>query len=238
MAKYKIADVVVEMEQSFDETAYWYKPYLYNGDEEPVFSLLPDPKRMEYLIENGVDITPATAENMVLCTDFNRKLMKYYGSYIHSSAMLFDGKAYLFSAPSGTGKSTHTNKWLDRFGRDRVKIINDDKPSFRLIDGKCIVYGTPFAGGTDVQENISAELGALVFIERSEANSLERIPPSKSISLLLSQSPGRANERVGERQLDMFSEILTSYPAFLLKCNMDDSAVDVALGILDNRKED
>lgn len=233
MAKYKIADIVVEMKQDYPETAYWYEPYLYNGEEEPAFTLVADPKRMDYLVKNGVDITPAIAENMVLCTDFNRKLLKYYGSYIHSSAVCFDGKAYLFSANSGIGKSTHTQKWLARFG-DKAKIINDDKPSFRFIDGKCIVYGSPFAGGTDVQQNISAELGALVFIEQGEENTLEKIPPSKSVSLLISQSPGRANEQIGERQLELFSMLLSSYPAYLLRCNMEDSAVDTALGILNN----
>lgn len=233
MRKFKIADVVVEMNLDFKETAHWYEPYIYNGEEEAEFSLVANPKRMDYLVENGVDITPPIAENIVLCTDFNRMLLKYYGSYLHSSALLFEGKVYLFSANSGVGKSTHTRKWLKRFG-DRACIINDDKPSFRFIDGKCIVYGTPFAGGTDVQKNLSGELGALVFIERGEENSLEKIPPSRSISLLLNQSPGRANEQVGERQLEMFSMMLTKYPAYLLKCNMDDSAVDAALGILNN----
>lgn len=231
MAKYKIADVVVEMQQQFDETAYWYAPYLYNGEEEPEFSIGVTDEEINYLVTEGVGITPSIAENMVLGNKFNRRLMKFYGSYIHSSAMVFDGKAYLFSAPSQTGKSTHTKKWLNRFG-DRVKIINDDKPSFRFINGKCIVYGTPFAGGTDVQLNTSAELGALVFIERSEENSLEKLPTSRAVSLLISQSPGRANERVGDRQLEMFSMLLSKYPAYLLRCNMDDSAVDTALGIL------
>lgn len=231
MAKYKIADVVVEMQQQFDETAYWYAPYLYDGEEESEFSINVNDEEINYLVTEGVGITPSIAENMVLGNKFNRRLMKFYGSYIHSSAMVFDGKAYLFSAPSQTGKSTHTKKWLNRFG-DRVKIINDDKPSFRFINGKCIVYGTPFAGGTDVQLNTSAELGALVFIERSEENSLEKLPTSRAVSLLISQSPGRANERIGDRQLEMFSMLLSKYPAYLLRCNMDDSAVDTALGIL------
>ncbi|MBQ7810651.1 MAG: hypothetical protein IJ346_06810 [Clostridia bacterium] len=233
MQKFKVADIVFQMKLDFEETENWYKPYLYDGKEEPEFSLVADPKRMDYLVKNGLDITPAIAENVVLCTDFNRRLMKYYGSYIHSSALLFDGKAYLFSANSGVGKSTHTKKWLKRFG-ERAAIINDDKPSFRFIDGKCIIYGTPFAGGTDVQKNLSGELGALVFIERGEENSLEKIPVSKAIALLLEQSPKRVNEQMGDRQLEMFSMMLTKYPAYRLKCNMDDSAVDAALGILNN----
>lgn len=233
MPKYKIADIVVEMKQEYPETAYWYAPYLFEGDEPAAFSIEASDKEIDYFVTNGVGITPAIAENMVLCNMFNRKLLQYYGSYIHSSALLFNNKVYLFSAPSQTGKSTHTRKWLTRFG-DRAKIINDDKPSFRIIDGRCMVFGTPFAGGTDVQENTSAELGALVFMERSETNSLERLSPSKSVSLLLSQSPGRVNKKAGDRQLEIFSILLSRYPAYLLRCNMDDSAVDVALGILEN----
>lgn len=232
MAKYKIADMVVDMKQEFAETAYWYEPYLYDGELEAEFSIEALSEEIDYYVTNGVDITPPVAENMILGSKFNRRLMKYFGSYIHSSALLFDGKVYLFSAYSGTGKSTHTKKWVKRFGDERAVVINDDKPSFRLIDDKCMIYGTPFAGGTDIQKNVSAELGALVFIERDEKNSLEKLPPAKSVSLLLSQSPGRANEAVGERQLEMFSEILTKYPAYLLKCNLDDDVVDVAMGIL------
>lgn len=231
MAKYKIADVVVEFTQQYAETAHWYESYLYDGEEEPEFFINVTAEEINYYVTEGVDITPPIAENMVLCNKFNRMLMKYYGSYVHSSALVFDGRAYLFSAPSQTGKSTHTKKWLTRFG-DRAKVINDDKPSFRFIDDKCMVYGTPFAGGTDVQENTSAELGALVFIERAETNSLEKLPNSRAIGLLISQSPGRPNEKIGERQLELFSMLLSKYPVYLLKCNMDDSAVDTALGIL------
>ena len=64
---------------------------------------------------------------------FYEKLIKYYnGMMIHSSAVVVDGKAYLFSAPSGTGKSTHTAFWLKKFG-DRAYILNDDKPAVRVI---------------------------------------------------------------------------------------------------------
>lgn len=233
MPKYKIADIVVDMSPKYPETAYWYEPYLCSKGGEACFCIEVGKDEIDYFVKNGVDITPAIAENMVLCNKFNRRLLKYYGSYIHSSALVFGGKAYLFSAPSGTGKSTHTRKWLQRFP-DKAVIINDDKPSFRIIDGKCTVYGTPFAGGTDVQKNMSAELGALVFVERSEENSLSKLAPSQSISRLISQSPGRPNEKTAERQLELFSDLLTLYPAYLLRCNLDDSAVDAALGILNN----
>lgn len=174
MPKYKIADIVVELRIKYSDKAYWYEKYLYLGDEEAECIIEADDKDVDYYVKEGVDITPAVAENMILGTRFNRFLLKRFGNYIHSSAVLFDGKVYLFSASSGVGKSTHTSKWKARFG-DRVSIINDDKPSFRLINGKCYVYGTPFSGGTDLHINASGELGAIVFLERAEVNSIKKI---------------------------------------------------------------
>lgn len=231
MPKYKIADVVVEMDQDYKETAHWYSDYIYNGDEEAAFAIKAPQTDIDYFVEVGKDITPAVAENMVLCNIFNRRLLRYGGSYLHSSALLYENKVYLFSAGSGVGKSTHTKKWLDRFPQ-KASVINDDKPSFRIIDGKCIVYGTPFSGGTNLQINTSAELGAIVFIERAEENSLTKLNASQAINLMISQAPKIFTEKAGEIQLDLYSQILTSYPVYLLKCNMDDSALDVSMGIL------
>ena len=58
---------------------------------------------------------------------------------------MVDDYAYVFSADSGTGKSTHTQLWLEHFG-DRAYILNDDKPAIRLIDGK--VYALLNKSGT------------------------------------------------------------------------------------------
>ena len=71
---------------------------------------------------------------------------------LHSSAVVVDGYAYLFSADSGTGKSTHTGLWKQHFG-DRAYIINDDKPAIRKVDGEWYVFGTPWSGKTDTSVN-------------------------------------------------------------------------------------
>lgn len=236
MPKYKIADIIVELKLRYPEAESQYSSYLYSGNEEHEVSLEAPEEDIKYLVNKGVDITPPIAENMVLGIRFNRYLLKCFGNYIHSSALLFENKVYLFSASSGVGKSTHTKKWLKRFG-DKACIINDDKPSYRIINDKCYVYGTPFAGGTDIHINTSAELGAIVFLERSEKNSIEKIPPEISVGLLMEQTPNYTNQKFVDRQLELISLILSKYPVYLLRCNLDDSAVDTALTVVDNRKD-
>lgn len=232
MPIYKIADIIVKMSPSYEETANWYEPYLSDDTAEPQMELTTSDKQIDYFVTNGIDITPPIAENMVFCDIFNRKLLKFYGTYIHSSALKFDDKVYLFSADSGVGKSTHTKKWCRLFG-DRAKVINDDKPSFRIIDGKCYVYGTPFAGGTDIQLNDKGELGAIVFIERSEVNRLEKLSSMDAVRLLMSQMPKKlSKEIVADRFLSLISHIIENYPVYKLYCADNDDAVKVAYQII------
>ena len=98
-----------------------------------------------------------------------------------------------------------------------------------MIDNKCIVYGTPFAGGTDKQINTSAELGAVVFIERGDENEISRIPSSMAIKLLLAQMHKPKTPAGNDRLLGILSQIIENYPFYLLKCTDSDEAVCVAL---------
>ena len=80
-----------------------------------------------------------------------------------------DGAAYLFTAPSGTGKSTHTRLWREVFG-DRVWMINDDKPMLRISENLVTAYGTPWNGKHHISRNASAPLKAIVQLNRGKEN--------------------------------------------------------------------
>ncbi len=227
---YKIADIFVEMSPAYKETQHWYKPYLEDDNTQPDAQIIATEEEINYYVTKGVDITPPVSENMVLFRKFNMILTRFNGSYIHSSAVLFDGKVYLFSADSGVGKSTLTER-ICRLYPDKAVVINDDKPSFRIKDGKCYVYGTPFAGGTDKHVNICAELGGIVFLERSDANSIRRISASEAIPLLYKQARLANHPTIYDRLLSMISFIIENYPFYLMNCTNSDSAVSVALEV-------
>ncbi len=234
MPLYKIADVIVDMSPVGEDTASWYEPYLYTGDKEPHMTLTLNHRDIEYLLEEGQDFTYGTAENSLLSTAFNRKLFWHMGTYLHSSALLFDGRVYLFSGHSGVGKSTLTSRICSRFGEERAKVINDDKPSLRIIEDKCIVYGTPFAGGTSKQLNLSGELGAIVFLEQSDHNELVRLSDSEAIFRIMEQSITRHNQSIADRLLEIYSVVMDKYPIYKLFCTDSDEAVDAAIKITDS----
>lgn len=165
-------------------------------------------------------------EYMWTCEAFYRELLKHNGMMLHSSCVEKDGFAYLFSARSGTGKSTHTHLWLKVFKGTR--IINDDKPALVLEDGKWYAYGTPFSGKTDENVNVKVPVRAIVFLHRSETNSIKRIPAFQAVGLLIEQTIKPAQKELAEEMLNMVDRLLRDVPVFSLGCNMNDDAAKVA----------
>lgn len=231
MSLYRIADVVAEFSLLYDEKAQWYEPYRIDENVEPDFSISANERDIEYFVTEGVDITPGIAENMCLCTAFNRNLIRYGGSYLHSSALKFRDRVFLFSASSGVGKSTLTKR-ICRLTDSEAFIINDDKPSYRLIDDKCMIYGSPFAGGTGNQLNDKGELGAVIFIERSDVNEFSALKAPNALALLLQQTNFFKHPKLRDRLLGFYSQILTKYPFYLLRCTNTDEAGLTALKII------
>ncbi len=165
-------------------------------------------------------------EYMWTCEAFYSELLRHNGMMLHSSCVEKDGFAYLFSARSGTGKSTHTHLWLKNL--EGTRIINDDKPALIFEDGKWYACGTPFSGKTDENLNVKVPVRAITFLHRSETNSVKRIPPFQAVSLLIEQTIKPYEKALAESMLDKVDVLLRAVPVFSLGCNLDDSAAIIA----------
>ena len=101
------------------------------------------------------------AENSAIFRLITSALLKRGVLMIHGSAIIADGQAYLFTARSGTGKSTHTRLWCELLG-SRARILNDDKPFIRPTGNGAIAYGSPWSGNENPGKNTSAPLKAII----------------------------------------------------------------------------
>ena len=235
--KYKIADLIVEMTPKYTESIRLAEPFLYNGDRETDIKLKIS---YDYVDETAAKpnclSTKPQLENFAFSNVFNRAAIKYGVMLVHSSALVYDGGAYLFSADSGVGKSTHTKLWLKAFG-DKVHSMNDDKPVVRLYDDHAVAFGTPFDGGSRIAHNENYPLKAIIFVERGEKNSV-RIPTSREIiQKLYFQTARMVNRETAEKMLLNFEKLLTLSKFYVLTCNMDISAAYVAFdGIISSDK--
>lgn len=165
-------------------------------------------------------LTREEHEYMWVGEGFYNEVLKHKGIVLHSSCVEKDGFAYLFSAKSGTGKSTHTHLWLKEL--DGTRIINDDKPLLIKKDGKYCACGTPFSGKTDENINECVKIRAIVFLHRSEENEIKRIKPSLAVPLFIAQTVNPKIKNYAEQMLTRTDEILTEIPIFSLGCNKNE----------------
>lgn len=152
-------------------------------------------------------------------------LLAHEGMMLHASAVDYNEQAVCFSAPPGTGKSTHTEKWVRLFG---ASFLNDDKPALRRIDGVWKVFGTPWSGKEDLSQNRSAPLAAICFLFRGKENILEPLTPTQALPLLLSQTPFHLRREDMDRLLATADCLLRETKVYRLTCRNDDSAARFA----------
>lgn len=228
MARYRIADLIVEMMPS-GRTKQQAMPYLTeeSGEADIILSYDYEKALLRYPQLQDLD----TAEYMTTGSLFAVQMLRFDGFQLHASAVMLDGKAYLFSAPSGTGKSTHTEKWCRLFG---AQIINDDKPTLRRTDGVWTVYGTPWSGKNDLSCPVGVPLGGIAFLERGSVNKIGKISPMEAVPAILRECLQFSHKGCAQRQLELVDLLLREAPIYRLACRNDDEAAMVSCEAMKN----
>lgn len=223
---YNIAGVFVDMEPKYPRTQRQSEAYIYSENGTANITIrLPEEFLLQKQKENP-HLSVEDCEYIWMGSEFYNALPVFNGILLHSSAVVYNGEAYLFSAPSGTGKSTHTQLWLKRFKGSY--ILNDDKPAIMLTDKGVYVYGTPFSGKTDLNVNKGVPLKAICALERGEKNSISRIDNDEALYRILNQTVRPYNEDRMIQVLDILDKILTNVPMYKLYCNTDIEAAEVS----------
>ena len=146
---------------------------------------------------------------------------------MHGSVIAVDGEAYMFTALSGTGKSTHVRLWRKLFGT-RAVMVNDDKPLVRIGEGRPIVYGTPWDGKHHLSNNIAVPLKAIVILKRGKENEIHLITVQEAFPTLLQQSFRTEDPMVTIRTMQLLSSLAPKVGLYELHCNMNPDAAEVA----------
>ena len=145
----------------------------------------------------------------------------------HGSTVAVDGKAYLFTAKCGTGKSTHTRLWRQVFG-DRAQMVNDDKPFLKITKDGVLACGSPWSGKHGLDSNIIVPLQGICILERGKENRIERIPAEEALPMLLHQSYCPLAEEKRKHFESLVNLLAEKTPLWRMYCNMDPSAAEVS----------
>lgn len=223
MPKYNIAGVIVEMNPMFNRTISQAKPYLTTSLNNPDISIELTMEKLEEIKKRYNHLNLEEIEYIFLGQLFYRHILKYNGILLHSSCVVKDNQAYLFSAPSGTGKSTHTNLWLEEF-KDAY-ILNDDKPAIIFKDNTLYAAGTPFSGKHDISKNLLIPIKGICFIERSLNNWIKEISSKQAIFEILNQTERIPYENDMALILSHIENIVKNTKIYKMGCNISIDAV-------------
>jgi hypothetical protein len=232
MPRYKIADVVFDAELIYAYTPKLCEDYLYDGDEQPKFSAVITKEDIDAEKAIAPEFPEAYLESLALFRKLcDYTLSKEDGIIFHSSAIMVDGKAYLFTAPSGTGKSTHARLWREMLG-DRAIMVNDDKPIVRLIDGKFYVYGTPWNGKHRLSTNCRAEIKAICAISQAKENSIRKATSQEMLMVILNQTVRPKELDKMDKLLTLIDTMLKTVDLYALGCNISREAAELSFGTM------
>ena len=232
----RIADLNVIIE-SYGRIVEQAKPYLCkNSDNIDIYLNKKDIFSIKEVLRDQItNVDDDTLEYISTGALFYRKLLDFNGMRLHSSAVVVDNKAYLFTANSGTGKSTHTSLWLKQFG-DRAYILNDDKPAVRCVDGAWYAYGTPWSGKNNISANCRVPIAGVAVLERDEKNSIMCMSAEDAVTHIVMQvNRSRSLEHM-EKVLTICDCFVSQIPIWKLKCNMDPEAAIVSYEAMSGEK--
>lgn len=163
-----------------------------------------------------------------LMPEYNRFLM-------HGAVLSWKGEGYMFTAPSGTGKSTHVALWKKYLGED-VRIINGDKPILIVDEKEVYVCGTPWAGKEHWQTNTSVPLRGICFLKRGKQNQIRQVAAPEALPLLMGQVYYTGDAAMAKRTLELLDVVFQNVPMYLLECDISEAAVKCSFNALRNKE--
>ena len=235
--RFEIASNRAEVNALFPSTQTYCTPYL-TDSTTPDFSVTITPEdiafeRQKAAKEDALEGLPIRnlPDSLLEITALQRKIAEELFArnvlLFHGSVVAVDGVAYLFTAKSGTGKSTHTRLWRQVFG-DRAVMVNDDKPFLEIREKGITVHGSPWNGKHRLGQNISLPLRAICILERGAENQIRAISPREALPMLMQQSQRPRDSRKLPLYLDLLDKLSSRVAFYRMQCNMDPQAAKVA----------
>lgn len=211
---------------SFFSSREYCKDYLTNDAADIKVRVTKDDVAIE-AAASEFDYSDEYFEMLAICRKFADALIAKGVLLVHGSAVEVDGSCYIFTGPSGIGKSTHASLWKKLLGND-VTIINDDKPFVKVSSEGCEVFGSPWSGEQNINTNTSAPLKAICFIEQNKTNEIRQIENRDAIELLMPQIYKPSDAFNVNKTLELTDMLMKKTDFYQLKCNTDISAAEIS----------
>lgn len=190
---------------------------------------------LRYYEQKGLD-APKFDDSYYEFTALHKKaleeLINYQVLHLHGSAICVNRQGYLFTAASGTGKSTHARLWRERFGEE-VIMINDDKPLVRVEKDEIYLCGSPWRGKHGLGCQIEVPLRAIIRLRRGETNEIKALSKKDAFRELFLQTYHFDDKAKMQEVFELLAQIIERIPLYSLRCNMEPEAAETARSGID-----
>ena len=197
----------------------------YESKEEPDFfiTVTDEEIRREEIANSRNGRWKLSMDALELCA-IQRKIVSCLSSLgillFHGSSICVDGRTYIFTAPSGTGKSTHSRLWRELLREHDVVMINDDKPFLKVEEGCITAYGSPWPGKEGLGCNMSAPVEAICSISQGTKNVIREATPEEMYPIFFEQSLRPFDKEGTENYLHTLDVLTRSVRLYKLECDI------------------
>ena len=226
--RYRIADAEIEIAFTENYTEIICRDYEVKAEGKPDFVIeVTDEEVEREKKKSEPGASKGIIESLAIYRKLCEKILDRNCVLFHCSAVAVDGKAYLFTAASGTGKSTHTRMWRQHFG-GRAVMVNDDNPILRIKDDGIYVCGTPWCGKHGLQTNVEVPVQGICILRRGEENMIRKISAIDGYPDLYKQTyrPGEKDKML--KTLSMIKQMAERLPLYEMHCTISEEAAVMA----------
>ena len=235
----EVAGLATCVQPMFFSTREYCRPYLTERKPESFVEVTgEDLVRQQAMLDQEADqeglrrrkFTDPFLERTVIQEKIAEKLLEQDTLLLHGSTVAVDGQAYLFTAPCGTGKSTHTRLWREYFG-DRAVMVNDDKVFLQLRRKEVLACGSPWTGKHGIGSNICVPLKGICFLQRGTENRIQKATPEKWLPELIHQC-----FLPEERYFPLVQQLAQRISLWEMSCTKDPQAAAIAYEAMHRNK--
>ncbi len=231
-----LADLVIQIKHKYGYIRKHGKDYIYEGDRP---------------VDIYIEITQEDIENERKMADGNffdnyleyicayrkiaNEIIKFDAFVMHGTVISVEDRGIIFTALSGTGKTTHMLYWQELLG-DKLTVINGDKPIIRFFDGVPYAFGTPWAGKESFHTNARVELKDICLIERADINEVVPLTGFQVVSVFVKQIYKPSNPDLINKTFDLANNLLSNCNLRKIRCIKDISAAKTAYSTIFNKQ--
>lgn len=221
----KVAEIVFKIAANYVETKQFFGEFLIEENDE-YEKINIDKAEISEFIKQYPSFDMKMGERAIVKYKMDKILVKYDTFPVHASALSYKGKAYLFTALSGVGKSTHAKLWKDSFGDD-VVMINDDRPYIKIIGDKVYAYSHPQSGKYNIYTNTSSEISVISKIIRDDSNFIKPISKGVFFPFMVQQTYTMDEIWITSKIINMIKMVLEHVDVFEIHCNTETNAARI-----------